>query len=313
MNHDLHTNFYTKRTQKLLLSGYPIEITVNEICTVESRPDDALAMHWHDEVEFQHIMNGHARITCCKKQISANRGDIIFINQSAEHQIMPAGNDTVTLRSIIIHPTFILGFDQSDLINKYITPVISNNTFHHLHISHDSRLHQQFAPLLEQLTMLNSTHSSGYELLSKACVLQLWKLVYDQLPHSTLFPSKTALRTASQDAYRAREAILYIQEHFMEPLTLDNIADSILVSKSECCRCFKRATGLSPFEYLMKYRIIESTLRMKHSTNESISEIAGAVGFNSTSYYNKVFKKFMGCTPSEYRQSLSPLAVIHPQ
>ena len=95
----------------------------------------------------------------------------------------------------------------------------------------------------------------------------------------------------------------------MEPLTLDKIADSILVSKSECCRCFKRAIGLTPIEYLMKYRIMESAVRMKQKESESISEIAGTVGFNNTSYYSKVFKKMMGCTPSEYRQSLlSPSA-----
>ncbi len=90
----------------------------------------------------------------------------------------------------------------------------------------------------------------------------------------------------------------------MEPITLNDIAEAILVSKSECCRCFKRATGLSPFEYLMKYRITESAKYMHRKSHESISEIAGAVGFNNTSYFNKVFKKFMGCTPTEYRQSL---------
>ena len=98
--------------------------------------------------------------------------------------------------------------------------------------------------------------------------------------------------------------MVYIQEHFMESVTLDDIAGSILVSKSECCRCFKRTTGLSPIEYLMRYRIMESAKHRHRQTHEYISEIAGAVGFNNTSYFNKIFKKYIGCTPTEYRQSL---------
>ena len=135
----------------------------------------------------------------------------------------------------------------------------------------------------------------------------MWKLLYDhldQLPGRTAAPYKITARIANQDAHRVKQAMVYIQEHFMEPITLNDIAEAILVSKSECCRCFKRATGLSPFEYLMKYRITESAKYMHRKSHESISEIAGAVGFNNTSYFNKVFKKFMGCTPTEYRQSL---------
>ena len=53
----------------------------------------------------------------------------------------------------------------------------------------------------------------------------------------------------------------------------------------------------------MKYRILESTKRMRQKPYESIAEIAGSVGFNNTSYYSKIFKKYMGCTPTEYRHT----------
>ncbi|MDE7321630.1 MAG: AraC family transcriptional regulator [Lachnospiraceae bacterium] len=304
MNQDFNSDFYTKRTQRLLISGYPLEVS-----KIECHTSDIRDVHRHDEVEFLFHIKGEACITCSQKKILVHEGDILFINQLAEHIIFPAGDNSIILYSILIHPTFILGFDQSDfLFHKYLTPVTSSNAFECLHISSGHHLYQQFAPLLKQIIQLNSAQACGYELLSKACILQLWKLVYDQLPDSTPVSAKAVLRNAGQDAHRVRQAVLYIQEHFMEPLTLDKIADSILVSKSECCRCFKRAIGLSPIEYLMKYRIMQSALRIKQRTSESISEIAGTVGFNNTSYYSKVFKKFMGCTPSEYRQGLLPPA-----
>jgi YesN/AraC family two-component response regulator len=54
----------------------------------------------------------------------------------------------------------------------------------------------------------------------------------------------------------------------------------------------------------MKYRIVQATKHMQQNTYDSISDIAGAVGFNNISYFNKVFKKVMNCTPSEYKKSL---------
>lgn len=299
----MEPDFYKQRTQNLLLNGYPVMLTTVD-CSLPDSP--IVHWHWHEEVEFQYIQKGQAYITCDENNISVSEGDIIFINQAVRHFITPAGPDGVIFSSVVVNPSFILGFGQLELEHKYITPIIANQSFNYLHITSIDSLYQQFMPLLGQLISLNESCPPGYELLSKAYILQLWKLIYEQLP-ANLDPattSKISARTANQDTQRVKQAMLYIQEHFMEAVTLDNIADSILVSKSECCRCFKRATGLSPIEYLMKYRIMEAAKHMHRKTHESISEIAGSVGFNNVSYFNKIFKKLIGCTPTEYRQSL---------
>ncbi len=297
----MEPDFYTKRTQKLLLSGYPVNVNTID-CSFPNAP--IIHWHWHEEIEFQYIQKGQAYITCEEDNISVSEGDIFFINQAVRHFITPSGPDGVIYNSIIVHPSFILGFGQLELESKYINPIIANCTFTHLHITRSDSIYESFLTLLKQLITLNETRTSCYELLSKAVILQLWKLLYDRLPDRTATPYKITARIANQDAERVKQAMVFIQEHYMEPITLNDIADSILVSKSECCRCFKRSTGLSPFEYLMKYRITESAKFMHRKSHDSISEIAGAVGFNNTSYFNKVFKKFMGCTPTEYRQSL---------
>ncbi|MDE7272355.1 MAG: AraC family transcriptional regulator [Lachnospiraceae bacterium] len=297
----MEADFYLKRTQKLLLSGYPVQLTTVD-CTLPDAP--IVHWHWHDEVEFQYIQKGQAYITCDENNITASEGDIIFVNQAVRHFVTPAGDDGVILNSVIVNPTFILGFGQLELENKYITPIIANRSFNYLHITVNDRWHQQFLLPLKQLIALNEDCPPCYELLSKASILQLWKLLYDQLPTDFAASFKISARTANQDAQRAKQAMSYIREHYMEPIALNDIATSILVSRSECCRCFKRSTGLSPIEYLMKYRITEATKHMHRKTHESISEIAGAVGFNNTSYFNKIFKKYIGCTPTEYRHTL---------
>lgn len=298
----MNTDFCTSRTHRLLYSGYPLEIT-----TLDDITEDVSTPAWylHEEIEFQYILNGQVSITCGERCFTASRGDIVFINQLAKHASVPAGSETAAVCSIIVHPSFILGANQPELEAKYLHPILANNAYACLHIDRSAVLYPQFHSLISQLITLNATQGTGYELLSKSCILQLWKLIYDMLSDSSATEYNISSHSTNLDDQRVRQAILYIRKHFMEPVTLDEIADSILVSKSECCRCFKRAIGMSPFEYLMKYRIEESTRRMRTNPQESISEIAGSVGFNNTSYYNKVFKKFMGCTPTEYRRLLT--------
>ena len=106
--------------------------------------------------------------------------------------------------------------------------------------------------------------------------------------------------------YAIRRAINYIREHYSENITLDDLAASIHLSKSECCRCFKRTLQLTPFEYLMKYRIFRaaSILQMNVPAPRSMSALAFSVGFNNASYFNKVFKQYLHCTPSEYKRKI---------
>ena len=118
--------------------------------------------------------------------------------------------------------------------------------------------------------------------------------------------TKTASVLSVLDEDRVKQAILYIHANYAKPLTLDDIAESIHVSKSECCRCFKRSMRLTPFEYLMKHRIFESARKMQRNEQaaDSISSLASSVGFNNSSYYNKIFRKYLHCTPTEYREEI---------
>ena len=291
-------DYYQKRTKSLLQTAYPLSVLDYDFTESDSFVID---WHWHEDIELIYNLEGQAYVTCEEEQILASQGDIVFINQAVKHFITPTNPEGCILRSIIVHPSFIFGFGQLEMEKKYITPVLHDVSLKHLHITPDTSFYEAFrAPIIEIITQ-NAQKPIGFELVSKASILHIWKELFSLVAQHNPVPSK---KIAIQDEQRVKQAILYIQEHYMESITLDDIADSILVSKSECCRCFKRTLNVTPFEYLMKYRILESTKKMHKKTLESISEIAGAVGFNNTSYYNKIFKKYMNCTPTEYRTSI---------
>jgi AraC-like DNA-binding protein len=300
----MNNDFYTSRSRKLFLSGYPMElITLSNVESVTP----TVSHHSHDEIELQFVSKGTIELECNNERITATEGDIIFINKNIEHHAIFT-NDNSELYSIIAHTNFILDFEQLELQNKYINPIICDNDFSYLLIKPAHPYYSLFLSPIEELIKLNLQQASGYELLSRAYLLQFWNVLYN-VYHSISYNTKyfvpgTSLRTEIQDEQRVRLACAYIYEHFSESITLEDISDSILVSKSECCRCFKRVCSLSPFEYLMKYRIVQATKHIQQNSTDSISDIAGAVGFNNISYFNKVFKKFMNCTPSQYKKSL---------
>lgn len=299
-NYNTHDDpdYYQKRTKCLLQTNYPLSVL--DIDFTESDPF-VIHWHWHEDIELIYIVKGQAYVTCEEEQILAVQGDIVFINQAVRHFITPTNPEGCIFRSIIVHPSFIFGFGQLEMEKKYITPVLHDTSLKYLHITPDNSSYEAFRSPIVEIINQNAEKPIGFELISKASILCIWKELFSFVTQNTPVSTK---KIAAQDEQRVKLAILYIQEHYMESITLDDIADSILVSKSECCRCFKRTLNITPFEYLMKYRILESTKKMHQKTIESISEIAGSVGFNNTSYYNKIFKKYMNCTPTEYRRSI---------
>lgn len=97
-----------------------------------------------------------------------------------------------------------------------------------------------------------------------------------------------------------KKAILYISEHFNTSLTLEEVASYVHLHPSYFSTLFKQVTGSSYKEYLNMVRIEESK-RLLSGTDFSILNIAIAVGFEDQSYFSKVFKKYTGQTPKQFR------------
>ena len=106
--------------------------------------------------------------------------------------------------------------------------------------------------------------------------------------------------TPSKNNEIIKKAIGYIYEHFNTPLTLEETAASVHLHPSYFSSLFKQSTGSSFKEYLNMVRIEESK-RLLSNTDYSIIDVAVAVGFEDQSYFSKVFKKYTGLTPKQYR------------
>ena len=97
------------------------------------------------------------------------------------------------------------------------------------------------------------------------------------------------------------EMLKYIDHHYEEDLSLRGLCDMFFINMSYCCVLFQRNCNMTFSQYLTEVRIRKACDLMKNY-GVSVSETCSMVGYKDYFYFNKVFKKKMGCTPAEYRK-----------
>jgi len=102
-------------------------------------------------------------------------------------------------------------------------------------------------------------------------------------------------------SYRMKQMLNWIHTHYAEKILLNEIASAGQLSRSECCRYFKRILKKTPLNYVTDYRI-QKSLVVLQQPESNVTDVAFQVGYNSTSYFIDQFKKSMNMTPLEYKK-----------
>ena len=108
-------------------------------------------------------------------------------------------------------------------------------------------------------------------------------------------------RDQKQTSYQLTRAIEYIQEHYMEDLSLSAVASSVYVSEYYLSHLFRKEMNLTFSDYVIKVRIDKARELLREDTSARIQEIADKVGFNDPNYFAKTYKKHTGISPREYQ------------
>ena len=154
---------------------------------------------------------------------------------------------------------------------------------------------RQLLQKLRQLATLQQEAHSEFQ--TRNLLSEIWLLLMEEITRQQPKPPAAALRNRD----RVLTMMAFIQEHFSEKLTLEEIAAAASVSTRECLRCFKEAIAQSPIEYLLSYRIGQAK-KLLETTGCSITEAALRTGFNSAAYFSQQFKAHTGKTPNAYRK-----------
>lgn len=141
---------------------------------------------------------------------------------------------------------------------------------------------------------------NNHFVMSLQSITDLDELCYQLQDTIDVFNECMFNRISTKGNETIKKAIRYISKNFYKSLTLDMAAEQVHLNPAYFSTMFKQSTGSSFKEYLNMVRIEESK-RLLTNTDYSIIDIALASGFEDQSYFSKVFKKYTGLTPKQYR------------
>ena len=251
--------------------------------------------HWHDRIEVLRVIEHEMVCTVNGTDYPLQAGDICIINRRQLHRIScVTGNKCTFQRLMIDHSLFTA--DKS-IYEKYVVPMLSDETFTHIQGTHGSSFTSAVTNLMNEIADLARLEPVAYEFHAIALVYMLFQRFYQ------FYEASKGQRAAmvNPDVLLYRRINDYIMRNYPDKLTLDEIAASGNISRSKCCALFQEYAGHTPINFLNLYRLKVSTDLLKN-TRDSIASIAIACGFGQQSYYNRLFLREYGMTPKEYRE-----------
>lgn len=267
--------------------------------TLSAYPFGRLNCHWHPELEITYIQEGDMVYQVNQTTYQLTKGDCLFVNSNALHSAsMQEGSDCRYLVATF-NPNLVYGYEKSDIDTNYTFPLLNADSFPSFIFPSGTEKAAVFSGLMEEMGSYYEEKASCYELHVKSRLCELWTIVFDEFKQRQA--SSGAGLTEIKQISRLKNSLIFIHSHYTEPITLDQMAEACHTSKSEFCRIFKKTLHQTPFEYLLRYRI-QKSLSLLVSDSHTITEIAQQVGFSGPSYYSEVFRKYMSCSPREYKK-----------
>ncbi|KAB1439825.1 AraC family transcriptional regulator [Candidatus Galacturonibacter soehngenii] len=255
-------------------------------------PQDSIPWHWHEEIEIAFVKKGALKLKIPTKSFDLKEGDCIAINSNVLHYAI--AQPKCELHSFVFSPLLITGNDTSVFATKYVKPLINCSSFDGYVFSEQDFVIESFVRAFNAL----ASDVTGYEFIVRDNLSFLCFTLYEYFKQEIGVKEEVK----NQDNIRIRKMLDFLHEHFTERLTLAEVAKVADIGERECLRCFQRTIQLSPMQYLLKYRVMQAATLLQKDSTKNIIEIASICGFDSTSNFSKMFKRFYNCTPREYRK-----------
>ncbi len=253
----------------------------------------ALPLHCHDDYEIIYIKQGSLSFDIEGQIYDVKPGDILNINSYELHSATTHTSESLYY-SIVFNIRFLESKYNDSCQHKYIDPLQRSTSFFVNRIPESNQGKVAERCLLDIIQDMQ-TEYNGYELNVRACLYHYIALCYAN-GYIRGIGKNQKLNTRKN--YFIQEANRFIEAGYTKNITIDDAASALNYSKFAFCRVFKKAFGTSFMDYVNRYRINIAWQLLKDD-RLSITDVAYLVGYNSSAYFSRVFRSYIGISPSQ--------------
>ncbi|HIX23998.1 MAG TPA: AraC family transcriptional regulator [Candidatus Lachnoclostridium avicola] len=270
--------------------GLPLYIRTADL---EQFTGKRAACHWHDDLEWIHILDGTMNYSVNGRKLPLKVGDSLLVNGRQMHY--GYGEGGCRFLCILFHPS--LFGDNQVLRQEYVRPVLENPALEYLYFDGEEEEGRKTGKALRRMAEFKEAGEMAYEMDVIGWMCLLWA----EILRKTDVGGGVCPAGEREDRAAQKEMVSFICRHYGEPLSLEAIAAAGHVSRSKCCQIFRKYVGQSPVEFLNAYRL-KVGRNLLRDTERNVTEIATVCGFSHLSYFSRQFAAAYGRTPREYRR-----------
>ena len=230
-------------------------------------------LHWHDELELIYIKKGMGRITVDFREYKVKGPTLVLIHPGQLHSIDQLEDAFMEYENIIFKSGKVTVPTIFTPVYPYYTDVIMP---------------------IDACDEISKTKPQGYELYIKSQLYQFFFILDNRCRNLTTGSNRKTLD-------KMKIVLKYIENNYMQKITIADIAATVDFSESHFMRYFKETMGTSFVDYLRDYRLTIAS-RLLTTSDSSILDIAAESGFENLSYFNRVFKQKYSMTPRQFRK-----------
>ena len=288
-----------------------LEFPVDYHYLIPGHPRYHMPFHWHKEWEIIHVIKGTFIAYADNVEYTAHSGDCLLIRDG-----MPHGGTPVDC----IYECFVFDlhglYRSLDIVKKYLRPFYRRQILPDIYYSSDetpevnaiiTELTESFRQTFHTTATSKSVHRThGSDILSGqplelVTIGNLSRLFAFILNHKAYAPSHEDTADNTRKIDLVKSVLEYIETHYASPITLEDLAKEAGMNPKYFCRFFRSITHQTPMGYVNMYRI-ERASQMLLETTTPIITIGMECGYNDSSNFIKVFRKYKGMTPNQYRR-----------
>lgn len=255
-------------------------------------------LHWHNQIEIMALpYDANAdiphKVSINQTVYSLMPGDLLFIWGGELHEII--SNEDEALFGLQFASTI---FNELPDFAPFIHIFRSQ---HHIDHTQTQTLTEEMHTYLKHIFDIQTKQDVFCGVESIICLYELFMNFGRHLAAVAEESIDFDLEAGTKTNRKIKIACDYITEHCDQPLTLETVSEYVGFSTYYFSRIFKIATGLSYIEFITQQRVRRAQALLSDS-DLNITEISYQAGFKSISTFNRVFKQYKGCSPSQYRK-----------